>query len=127
MPRTPRRTDAAVPLAFAVASLGFFRYWAPPPHPLLLCPFRWLTSLPCPLCGMMRALSALCHGEVQRGLALHPLSPLVLLLLVAIAAGSACRLAGYSAPEPWRAPRFWPVTSAIFLAFGILRLARLTL
>ena len=89
--------------------------------------FRWLTSLPCPLCGMMRALSALCHGDFQRGLALHPLSPFILLLLMAIGVASACRLAGHPAPEPWRAPRFWPATSVVFLAFGILRLARLTL
>jgi uncharacterized protein DUF2752 len=42
-----------------------------------LCPFRQLTGLRCPLCGLTRATRALTRGEVRDALALHPLAPLL--------------------------------------------------
>lgn len=45
-----------------------------------VCGFRWLTGLPCPLCGMTRALASLLHGEWREAIALHALSPLALIL-----------------------------------------------
>lgn len=55
---------------------------------LPLCPLANLTGWPCPSCGLTRAALALLRGDVARALALHPLVPLVLLLLSAFA-GSA--------------------------------------
>jgi ABC-type multidrug transport system fused ATPase/permease subunit len=44
---------------------------------VVLCPFRQLTGLPCPGCGMTRALNTLIHGHWELALSLHPLSPIV--------------------------------------------------
>ncbi len=41
---------------------------------LSLCPFRNLTGLPCPGCGMTRAFHHLAHGELQEALLLNPIS-----------------------------------------------------
>ncbi len=49
-----------------------------------LCPFRLLTGLPCPGCGMTRSLVALTHGDVLGALFFHPLGPIVALALVAL-------------------------------------------
>lgn len=40
---------------------------------LPVCGWRWLTGLPCPLCGGVRCLDALSHGEILRALALNPM------------------------------------------------------
>ncbi len=45
--------------------------------PVVLCPFRQLTGLPCPGCGMTRALNALAHGQWELAFSFHPLSPIV--------------------------------------------------
>ncbi len=50
---------------------------------LLPCPFAALTSLPCPGCGLSRAARQLLAGELDAALALHPLSPLVVPVVVA--------------------------------------------
>ena len=47
-----------------------------------LCGFHWLTGMPCPLCGMTRALSLLLKGHWELAWRLHPLSPVVLSLLL---------------------------------------------
>ena len=49
------------------------------------CVFRELTGLPCPFCGLTRALIAIMHGQVLAGLAMYPLSGVIVaagLLLV---------------------------------------------
>jgi hypothetical protein len=43
----------------------------------LLCPFRLLTGLPCPGCGMTRSVVALAHGDLQSSLFYHPLGVVV--------------------------------------------------
>ena len=48
-----------------------------------VCGFRWLTGMPCPLCGMTRALSLLLKGQWELAWRLHSLSPIVLSLLLA--------------------------------------------
>lgn len=48
-----------------------------------VCGFRWLTGVPCPLCGMTRALSLLLKGQWELAWRLHSLSPIVLSLLLA--------------------------------------------
>lgn len=37
------------------------------------CPFLWLTGVPCPGCGMTRALRCLLHGELRAACAYNPL------------------------------------------------------
>ena len=50
------------------------------------CPFRHVTGVNCPFCGMTRATIALGRGDVRGALAFHPLAPLVLAGLVALLA-----------------------------------------
>ena len=43
-----------------------------PVHPPLACPLKTLTGIPCPFCGMTRAVVAGVHGEIFRSLAFNP-------------------------------------------------------
>ena len=62
-----------------VAALVFCAAYPPEGGPrLMICPFRFLTGLVCPLCGMTRAMAALGHGQWEKALGYHPLSPLVM-------------------------------------------------
>lgn len=55
-------------------------WWRPAELPsIIACPFRALTGLPCPGCGMTRAFCALGHGEWRLALQYNALSPLVFL------------------------------------------------
>ena len=49
------------------------------PDGISSCPVRRLIGLPCPGCGVSRALLALGRGEWASALALHPLAPLLVL------------------------------------------------
>jgi hypothetical protein len=42
------------------------------------CAFRRMTGIPCPGCGMTRAMAALARGHFVAALHLHPFAPLVL-------------------------------------------------
>lgn len=57
------------------------------------CPFRTVTGIDCPFCGMTRATLALGGGDWSAALALHPLAPLVVIgtlaLMAIIVAGRA--------------------------------------
>jgi hypothetical protein len=76
---------------------------------------------------MTRALCAMAHGNVAAAIGFHPLSPLVFLLFVAMAASGLCRLAGWNPPSFWRAPATVPWTIAVFALFGVVRITVLTL
>ena len=41
----------------------------------VMCPYRWLTGLRCPLCGATTALGHLLHGEPSAAFRAHPLAP----------------------------------------------------
>jgi len=51
---------------------------------ILPCPFIALTGLPCPGCGMTRAMDALLHGDWSRAVAFHPYAPFFLVLGIVI-------------------------------------------
>jgi Protein of unknown function (DUF2752) len=46
------------------------------------CPFRAVTGLPCPFCGLTHSLLALGAGDWRASLHLNPLGPLLLALAV---------------------------------------------
>ena len=46
------------------------------------CPFRAVTGLPCPTCGLTRVTHWLMRGDVGRALAINPLDTLFLLVAV---------------------------------------------
>jgi hypothetical protein len=64
--------------------------WRPADEPtFILCPFRALTGLLCPGCGMTRAFCALGHGELRRAIHFNALSPLLYLSLFVVWIGAA--------------------------------------
>ena len=38
------------------------------------CPFYWIFGIPCPGCGMTRAIVCLLRGDIRGVLAMHPLA-----------------------------------------------------
>jgi hypothetical protein len=55
-----------------------------PAHPSIACPLRAVTGIPCPLCGMTRAVVAAVHGHLGTSLAFNPGGIFVLLLAAVV-------------------------------------------
>jgi Protein of unknown function (DUF2752) len=69
--------------AAGVALLGAAAVWnVLPVHPPLACPLRTATGLPCPFCGMTRAVVAAVHGDIATSLTFNPAGVLVVALAV---------------------------------------------
>jgi hypothetical protein len=65
------------------ALLGAALVWpALPVHPPYTCPLRTVTGIPCPMCGMTRAVVAAVHGDFAASLRYNPAGILVVLLAV---------------------------------------------
>jgi hypothetical protein len=109
-PQTARacRLEAAVVLASAVCVLVLA--WILRPSPagfgtheqifVLPCAFRWLTSLPCPVCGMTTAFSLMARGEVMTAFSAHALGPLLYISTWLLAANAAVALVRGRGPIP---------------------------
>ena len=78
--------------------------WLPP------CPFRALAGLPCPGCGMTRALLLLGQLRVAEALAMHPLVPGLVLAALWGAIGG---------PGRARIPRDAAATTLLALVVGV--------
>ena len=104
--------------ALAVAVWDPERNGGPP-----LCPFRGLTGVPCPGCGLTRAAGALLRGRFTDALHVHPLIPfvaaqvLVAWLLLAFARPRLANLPG------WVIPALATVNVVVFCGVWIARLA----
>ena len=61
-----------------VCYYAFARYSAAHQVPVL-CPFRRLTGLRCPLCGFTTSTAHLLEGDLRGALRAHPLGPVILL------------------------------------------------
>jgi hypothetical protein len=64
-----------------------------------LCGFRIATGLPCPGCGMTRALVCAAHGHWHEAAQFHPMGPAVFVILLLFAAA---RLFEIATPLPRR-------------------------
>lgn len=54
--------------------------------PFLGCPFRHLTGIPCPTCGMTRSFMAIARGNLSEAVSQHLFGPIVFAgLLIAVA------------------------------------------
>ena len=62
---------AAIVIIALLAYFGFYK-----------CPFRLITGIPCPGCGMTRAFRALFRGDIEAAFYYHPMWPLVVLALI---------------------------------------------
>lgn len=51
----------------------------------VICPFRLLTGLPCPGCGLTRSWVYAWHGDVGASWAAHPFGPPLLVLVLVLA------------------------------------------
>jgi Protein of unknown function (DUF2752) len=58
--------------------------WPLLPHPPSLCPLRSVTGIPCPLCGMTRAVVAAVQGDIVASVRYHPAGLLVLALALVL-------------------------------------------
>ena len=69
----PLKIAAVAAAAVLIAAADRFGY---------VCPFRALTGLPCPGCGMTRAWISLLHGDLSAAFRFHPFFWAVPVLLV---------------------------------------------
>jgi hypothetical protein len=58
--------------------------WVTAPNSLVLCPLRAVTGIPCPSCGLTRALAHLERGHLVEALKFHPFSPLIFFLALVL-------------------------------------------
>jgi hypothetical protein len=114
---------AAVALFLAAGWVGL-----PSGAGFTVCAFRRLTGIPCPGCGLTRAMAALARGELLLALHFHPFAPLVLAQAGALWAGIGASVLGRPLQLP---PRFlervviWQAVAFVALWLG--RLATGTL
>lgn len=122
-----RRALVVLPLASAVFAVSAI--WSPSELPgFVLCPFRALTGLPCPGCGMTRAFCALGHGDLSAAFGYNALAPFVYaaaLLLWAHALATVLRFESARAALERLKPtqRAAGVLLALTLAWWVLRLS----
>ena len=92
-----------------LAMLGSISLPAAPAY--RMCPFYWFTGLPCPLCGLTRALFALAKGNWNQAIHFNAMSPLGFGMLFSL-----------FWEGPWRKP-LWTLGLAAFSAYGVWRIA----
>ena len=65
--------------------LGLAAIWpALPVHPPLACPLRATTGIPCPFCGMTRAVVAAVHGDLAASLRYNPAGAVAVVLAAVV-------------------------------------------
>lgn len=87
----------------------------------ILCPFRLITGLPCPGCGLTRSWVHTGHGEWSAAVADHPAGPVVLGLAVVALVWLAATRARRSFP-PWLR-RLGLLVAGLTVTVGVVRLA----
>ncbi|MCU1428195.1 MAG: hypothetical protein JWL83_2195 [Actinomycetia bacterium] len=99
----------------ALGMLGVAVVWPVlPAHPPNVCPLRSLTGIPCPFCGMTRAVVAAVHGDLVASLRFNPAGVLLVALAIAMVIG-------------WRAQRVRLPAWLVPAAFALLWTYNLTL
>jgi hypothetical protein len=86
-PATRRLASSELVGAAGVAALGVSALLSPDhiEDGPVICPFRRLTGLPCPGCGLTRSWTYLTHGWWQDSLQAHAFGPLLALVVVVLA------------------------------------------
>ncbi len=87
-----------------------------------LCPFKAVTGLDCPGCGLLRGTAALLHGDPIRALDHNVFLPVVLVVLaVAYGRWLWSALGRHLAPRPLPLSAVWVASAAVML-FWVARL-----
>ncbi|MFW6437891.1 MAG: DUF2752 domain-containing protein [Armatimonadota bacterium] len=102
------RIEAAAVLV--IAALVLVLAWIMQPSPagfgtheqlfIIPCPFRWLSGLPCPMCGMTTAFTLMARGDVLSALSAHVLGPGVYLATWGLAGAALTGLVRGTPPLP---------------------------
>ncbi|MFW0787198.1 DUF2752 domain-containing protein [Gordonia sp. CPCC 206044] len=84
--RGGQRVTAGVVAVLGVGALGVAAAVGPETiaHGPDVCPFRRLTGLPCPGCGLTRSWVAMAHGDPAAAFGFNAFGPLVMVLAVVV-------------------------------------------
>ncbi len=66
-----------ISVIFGIALLGFLTYKG-----IYKCPMKFLFGIPCPCCGMTRAIFSVLKGNIRESFYYHPVWPIVVLTVV---------------------------------------------
>lgn len=103
-------------MLLGTAIYGLVAWWG---LPLIVCPWKSLTGLPCPGCGMTRSTFALVQGRYRESLESNALTWVILLLGLIVAVGvtipSRYRLAWVRAFARWEQRSRWGLWFGIIL------------
>lgn len=94
-----------------------------------VCSFRLMTGLPCPGCGLTRAVALLMHGQLGASLAMHPFGIAAIGLALLQIPPRAVRAAGAVPPWTFRWDRLWAfalvTTAVLMMSWWIVRIGAL--
>jgi len=103
IPLGGRRRLSLTTVVLAVGIVGSFTLRPGWESPVPTCFGYWLTGIPCPLCGMTRAMIQLAHGRFVEAIQFHPAVVLVFPALLAGWVQSLVRdFGGITMPAAWR-------------------------
>jgi hypothetical protein len=92
----------------------------------VICPFRRLTALPCPACGLTRSWVDLAHGDVAGSVQQNPFGPVLVAGLVVLVV-LVVRARRDDAPAPrMEALARTPLVLAVAVLWGAFGLVRMT-
>ena len=114
----PMAALAGVGVAWAAVTA-----WSPGDDGVILCPFRLITGLDCPLCGSTRAAAELAHGNLVAALDHNAFFVLVVLPLSVLAWSWWAVAAWRGRPFPQIPTRLLQALLVLLAAWWILRLA----
>jgi hypothetical protein len=89
-------------------------------HGPVTCPFRLMTGIPCPSCGLTRSWVALMHGSLSESVAYHPLGPVVAVVAVLFALNADRLIPGLT--KRLSSPRFLGAVGGVWIAIWAVRL-----
>jgi hypothetical protein len=116
--------------AAAAAAAALATAFALTPHQVengpVVCPFRLLTGLPCPGCGLTRSWVYLAHGDFGAAVRANPFGLVTMAAATALlgaVASAAVRGRPLQSPSSYARPAPVLAVAAAWLAFAVLRVA----